>query len=265
MVNKSIREFYDEIGWNLVGDTTTDAIINENFTDVATDYVHKVRGRIGDALGSGQDLLDIGCGPIQYPEYLAYSGNFEKRICVDLSIKALEIAKSKLGEHGVFFVGDYLDIETGHEPYSGATLINVLYHVDLNLQEKLVRKIISELASGATLVVVYSNPKSFSSRLNMVLVFAKRVFRLFFQRKNFTSQSNPIYFKRHELNFWRLFESECDVKVMAWRTFTPAIEKVLFRKFFMGKGLLDLLFRIEKLKFWAKIAEYQIVTLKKKS
>jgi len=264
MADKSIREFYDEIGWNLVGDTTTDALINENFTEVATEYVHKVRGRIGEVLGSGDNLLDIGCGPIQYPEYLAYSRNFEKRICVDLSKKALEIAKSKLGGHGVFFVGDYLEIKTEYEPYAGATLINVLYHVDLNLQEKLVRKIISELESGAALVVVYSNPKSFSSRLNTSLVFAKRFFRLVFQRRNFNSQSNPIYFERHELNFWNLFESECDVKVMAWRTFTPAIEKVLFRKFFLGKKLLHLLFKIEKQKAWARIAEYQMITLTKK-
>jgi hypothetical protein len=66
------------------------------------------------------------------------------------------------------------------------------------------------------------------------------------------------------LNFWNLFESECDVKVMAWRTFTPAIEKVLFRKFFLGKKLLHLLFKIEKRKAWARIAEYQMITLTKK-
>jgi hypothetical protein len=161
-------------------------------------------------------------------------------------------------------VGDYLEIKTEYEPYAGATLINVLYHVDLNLQEKLVRKIIGELESGAALVVVYSNPKSFSSRLNTSLVFAKRFFRLVFQRRNFNSQSNPIYFERHELNFWNLFESECYVKVMAWRTFTPAIEKVLFRKFFLGKKLLHLLFNIEKQKAWARIAEYQMITLTKK-
>ena len=265
MGQKSIREFYDDMGWNLVGDNTTDALINENFSDVANEYVHKVRGRVGHKLGSGENLLDIGCGPIQYPEYLEYSRNFDKRICVDLSKKALEIAKSKIGDHGVFFVGDYLDIKTGCEPYAGATLINVLYHVELNLQEKLVRKVISELAIGASLVIVYSNPKSFSSRLTSILVFVKRIFRLLLQRKNFKSQENPIYFKRHNRDFWQLFESDCDVKIMAWRTFTPAIEKVFFRKFFMGKKLLNLLFRIEKQNFWARIAEYQIVTLKRKS
>jgi hypothetical protein len=34
MGEQSIREFYDETGWNLVGDTTTDAIINENFNEI---------------------------------------------------------------------------------------------------------------------------------------------------------------------------------------------------------------------------------------
>ena len=264
MGDKSIREFYDETGWNLVGDTTTDAIINENFTEVAREYVHKIRNRISEEIGSGANLLDIGCGPIQYPEYLDYSKNFDKRVCVDLSKKALDIAKSKIGDHGAFFVGDYLDIKTGYEPYSGATLINVLYHVDILDQEKMVRKILSELEVGKVLVVVYSNPKSFSSRLNMILVFIKRLLRLLFQRKNFNSQSNPIYFRRHNLDFWQLFQDESSVKIRAWRTFTPAIEKVLFRRFFMGKGFLDLLYKIEKYRFWAKVAEYQIITLSKK-
>ena len=264
MGDKSIREFYDETGWNLVGDTTTDAIINENSTEVAREYVQKIRNRIGEELGSGTNLLDIGCGPIQYPEYLDYSKNFDKRVCVDLSKKALDIAKSKIGDHGAFFVGDYLDMKTGYEPYAGATLINVLYHVDILDQEKMVRKILSELEAGAVLVVVYSNPKSFSSKLNTFLVFVKRLFRLIFQRKNFYSQSNPIYFKRHNLDFWQLFEGESKVEIRAWRTFTPAIEKVLFKRFFMGKRFLKLLFKIENYKFWAKIAEYQIVTLAKR-
>jgi SAM-dependent methyltransferase len=263
VVDKSVNDFYDETGWNLVGGTTTDALINENLTEVARMYVHNIRAKIGIELGAGGNLLDVGCGPIQYPEYLEYSKNFDKRICVDLSSKALEIAKSKIGDHGAFFLGDYLDIRTGYEPYSGATLINVLYHVDIDLQEKLVRKVISELKEGAALVVVYSNPKSFSSRLTSILVYVKRIFKLVFLRSSLKSQTNPIYFKRHDLNFWHLFEDDCDVKVMAWRTFSPAIEKVIFRRFFMGKKLLDLLFRIEKQKFWAKIAEYQIITLKK--
>ena len=264
MGEQSIREFYDETGWNLVGDTTTDAIINENFNEVASEYVHKIRNRIREELGSGRNLLDIGCGPIQYPEYLDYSRNFDKRVCVDLSKKALNIAKSKIGEHGAFFVGDYLDIKTGYEPYGGATLVNVLYHVDILDQEKMIRKILSELEIGAALVVVYSNPKSFSSRLNVILVFIKRLLRLLFQRKNFNSQSNPIYFRRHNLDFWQLFQDESSVKIRAWRTFTPAIEKVLFRRFFMGQRILKLLYKIEDYKFWAKIAEYQIITLNKK-
>jgi hypothetical protein len=183
---------------------------------------------------------------------------------VDLSKKALNIAKSKIGEHGAFFVGDYLDIKTGYEPYGGAALVNVLYHVDILNQEKMIRKILSELEIGAALVVVYSNPKSFSSRLNMILVFIKRLLRLLFQRKNFNSQSNPIYFRRHNLDFWQLFQDESSVKIRAWRTFTPAIEKVLFRRFFMGQRILELLYKIEDYKFWAKIAEYQIITLNKK-
>jgi hypothetical protein len=60
--------------------------------------VSSVRNRIKEHLGSGDILLDIGCGPIQYPEYLEYSEHFGKRLCLDLSNEALKIAKMKLGD-----------------------------------------------------------------------------------------------------------------------------------------------------------------------
>ena len=51
----------------------------------------------------GDYILDMASGPIQLKEYLEYSKNFNKRYCVDLSHEALEQAKRKIGEHGVFF------------------------------------------------------------------------------------------------------------------------------------------------------------------
>jgi ubiquinone/menaquinone biosynthesis C-methylase UbiE len=90
-----------------------------------------VRLRILENLGGGKNLLDIGCGPIQYREYAGYSKNFELRVCNDLSQEALKIARSKIGVHGKYIVGDYLAMSSLREaPFDGAAFINVLYHVE---------------------------------------------------------------------------------------------------------------------------------------
>ena len=96
MKKQDLTSFYDNEGWKFQDDFSADSIINENLTEVASDYVTNVRNRIQEHLGSGESLLDIGCGPIQYPEYLEYSNSFSKRVCVDLSNEALKIARSKL-------------------------------------------------------------------------------------------------------------------------------------------------------------------------
>jgi SAM-dependent methyltransferase len=200
MKKQSVESFYNNHGWNMVDENTEDALINENLSPVAKAYVSKVRRRILENLGSGEALLDVGCGPIQYPEYLEYSTNFKTRVSVDLSEKALNFAKQKIGSHGVFIQGDYLNINTPNQaPFSGETLINVLYHVDKSKQELLVRKILGDLKSGAKFVVVYSNPNTVSAKLTAFLVSVKRTAK---RLKILSSQSiseNPIYFYRFPL------------------------------------------------------------------
>lgn len=159
----TVKDYYDNEGWNFTEGKSRDSIINENHSSVASAYVTNVRLRIGQQLGSGGSLLDIGCGPIQYPEYVKYSDNFQLRICVDLSEKALSIAEKKIGLKGRYLVGDYLTLSPlKYGPFDGATLINVLYHVDKDKQFELVKKILSELNPGKKLVVVYSNSRTFS-------------------------------------------------------------------------------------------------------
>jgi ubiquinone/menaquinone biosynthesis C-methylase UbiE len=264
MMRESVTNFYNRKGWQFINGVSHDAQINENMTEVASQYVKKIRLRIRDHIGEGKVLLDIGCGPIQYPEYVAYSENFTKRVCVDLSKEALEIAKTKIGGPAEFIEGDYLNLATLQDsPFDDATLINVLYHVDKDSQSVLVNKILDDLKDQGALVIIYSNPKSFSSRLTQLLMRTRNVIR----NKNLKHQNrifeNPIYFYRHSLSFWKNFQSSAKVEIFAWRTFSPQLEKILFRKYFFGKLLLDLLFHLEQLKFWARISEYQLIVLTK--
>jgi SAM-dependent methyltransferase len=265
MSKQSVKDFYDNEGWKYAGANSRDAIINENLTEIASNYVHSVRMRIFHAIGSGSSLLDVGCGPIQYSEYVEYSQNFKTRVCVDLSSEALKLAKEKIGDHGDFIVGDYLLLPTPKSaPFDGATLINVLYHVKREDQEKLVRKILNDLKPGAKLVIVYSNPHSPSAVITKILVQVKRQLGLLTSRKNRATHGNPIYFFRFPLDFWKRFEDQAEVQIRAWRTFSPALEKLMFRKHFFGAGLFRIIFKLENQKWWNRVAEYPIIIMEKR-
>jgi len=264
MAKQSVKDFYENEGWKYSESQSHDAQINENLSLVASDYVSKVRLRILENLGSGNNLLDIGCGPIQYREYLEYSKNFELRVCVDLSAEALKLAKMKLKEKGNYIAGDYLEIiDLNQAPFDGSTLINVLYHIERDKQEKFVRKILADLNPGARLVIVYSNPRTFSAVLTRFLVKVKKVFNRISSGGRKLSGVNPIYFYRYPLSFWRIFQDSSEVKILAWRTFSPQLEQIFFRRNLLGKLLLKVLFRLEELKWWVKFAEYPMVIITK--
>ena len=264
MGKENVKDFYENTGWKLEGENTRDAIINENLTEVAAEYVHKVRLRILKNLGQGKNLLDIGCGPIQYPEYLEYSKNFELRVCIDLSEEALKLARAKIGPHGKYIVGDYLTLQSPEEaPFDGATLINVLYHVEKNSQETLVRKILDDLKPGGRLIIVYSNPRTFSAILSAVLVWLKHFILKVTKRGNFEDLQNPIYFYRHPISFWDKFKNQSEVSIRAWRTFSPVLERLFFHRHLLGKFLLEKLFIMENLRAWSRLAEYNIIVLEK--
>ncbi len=264
MTQNGVQEFYEEFGWTHVGNDTNDALLNENLSEVASIYTRKVRLRVKENIGAGFTILDVGSGPIQYEEYLAYSDNFQKRICVDLSKRALVEAERKLGSRGVYLQGDYLQMTELHARLlDGATLVNVLYHVEKDLQEVMVNTILGSLNRGARLVVVYSNPWSFSSIMTRSALFVKRNVAKHLRRSAEASK-NPIYFYRHNVNFWNRFNNVANVHLKAWRSFDPSIEKVIFREKLFGKYLLEILFKLEGFKFWARIAEYQLIVLEKK-
>jgi SAM-dependent methyltransferase len=265
MADSSLQDFYDKKGWIFPDSNSYDAHINENLTEVAANYVSQVRLRIKREIGSGQNLLDVGCGPIQYPEYLAYSDSFERRICIDLSVEALKLAELKLGKKGIYIVGDYLSLSRlEYAPYDGATLINVLYHVHKDLQARLVWKILSELNPGGKLVIVYSNPNTISAIITSVAVRVKRFKTLLHFASRTAVSNNPIYFYRHKLDFWKEFSKIASIEIKAWRTFSPQLEKIIFRRGLLGNLGLRILFRLEEISLSSRLAEYSLIILTKK-
>src|SRR5262245_13679407 len=104
---QQVREFYDEVGWSQGNDGAYQNARYEDLRPVARDDIHNCRLRVKrHVVDTGNPHQDAGSGPVQWPEYLAYSEGYHHRVCADISITALKEARKRLGEHGLCVVAD---------------------------------------------------------------------------------------------------------------------------------------------------------------
>ncbi len=161
-----VSKFYDTVGWTVEEGITEDARRWEDLREHAKAYVSKCRLRVLNHIpGKGENMLDMGSGPIQYEEYIEYSRNFRKRYCVDLSAKDLETAKQKIGDHGIFSHGSFFDIQIGEDFFDCTISLHTIYHIDKDRQEDAVRKLVRVTRPGKPVIIVYSNPNTIISSL----------------------------------------------------------------------------------------------------
>src|SRR5215469_14264846 len=105
---KAVRDFYETLGWSREeSGTYADTQLFADTRSVLDSYYHRTHMRVARFLRpSGEYFLDAGSGPIPHREYLEYSRHYRRRICLDFSMKALTEARSKLGQHGSYVIGD---------------------------------------------------------------------------------------------------------------------------------------------------------------
>jgi SAM-dependent methyltransferase len=251
----SVAKIYDTGGRDANGGVTGDAAAFEDLRPSAARYVSACRLRVLKHLPErGARLLDMASGPIQYPEYLKYSASFDKRVCVDLSRRALEIAQARLGSRGEYHLGDFLDLNI--EEVDAAVSLHTIYHIHKDRQEDAVRKMIALTKPGGTIVIVYSNPGYFIS----VLAAPAKFLRALFQRRRKSSDTlNTIYFHRFALGWWRRFSDQGAVRILPWRTLGTREQRLL------GEGVLSKLFLWEESfpGLFARIGLYPMIVIKK--
>ena len=271
-----VSNFYNKGGWqvNDIGDTV-DAELYEDLRGVAASYVSRCRRRVLRHIPQeGESILDMASGPIQYPEYLSYSENYRYRYCVDFSAEALSAAEGKIGNHGKFYVGNFLDMDFQRNFFDCAISLHTIYHIPSELQYLAVEKLISSVKPGCPVVIVYGNPWS----LEQLFLFGpNRIFRNLFKGKlgfslgKVKSEHNELKFGdlyRHvnKLSWWRQFSSVANVNIYPWRTFGAPVQKILFPNNSLGVFMFNILYRLEDLLpfLFRYIAAYPMIVLVKK-
>ena len=156
-IRQQVREFYESVGWTEIGGGLYQNARYEDLRPVAREYITRCHWRVLNQLpGQGNLILDAGSGPIQYPEYLEFSEGFSRRVCLDLSRRALVEARSRVGDHGLFVVGDVSRLPFRSGAFGAAVSMHTIHHVPLKYQRDAFDELYRVQRPGARVVVVHS-------------------------------------------------------------------------------------------------------------
>lgn len=154
-VKQRVQQFYDRVGWQTVADGGYQNARYEDLRPVSRDYIHRCHLRVKRFLKpTGRFLLDAGSGPVQYAEYLTYSEGYQHRVCVDISIVALQEARRRIGDHGLFVVADVANLPFKADPFEGVVSLHTLHHLPLDEQAQAYAELYRVLQPGCRAVVV---------------------------------------------------------------------------------------------------------------
>ena len=154
-VKKEIGQFYDQIGWQLEGDGVYQNARYEDLRPVSAEYIHRCHMRVKRHIApSGDFLLDAGSGPVQYDEYLTYSQDYRYRVCMDLSVVALQEARKRLGEKGIYINADIANLPFKDDTFDGIVSLHTIHHVPIEEKVGVYKGLQRVLKPGRCMVTV---------------------------------------------------------------------------------------------------------------
>ncbi len=179
-IKQEVRQFYDQVGWQVVDNQAGDIYQNARYEDlrpVSTEYIHNCHLRLARHLKpSGRYLLDAGSGPVQYPEYLEYSRRYQYRVCADISLTALQEARKRLGEHGLYVVMDVANLPFNPDTFDGIVSLHTIHHLPEEEHLQAYRELHRVLAPGSSGAVVNGWPTSkLMDRFEPLIRLANRI------------------------------------------------------------------------------------------
>ena len=154
-LKQQVGKFYDQVGWQKEADGLYQNARYEDLRPVSAEYIHKCHMRVKRHLApTGKYLLDAGSGPVQYDEYLTYSEGYQYRVCMDLSFVALQEARKRLGNKGIYIIADIANLPFASDTFDGIVSLHTIHHVPIDEKVAVYKGLHRCLKPGRTLVTV---------------------------------------------------------------------------------------------------------------
>lgn len=248
--NQMLETFYDEFGWLKSGNNQyNDAAVFEDLRDVSKSYIHDCHMRLKTFLPkSGKYFLDAASGPIQFDEYLEYSKNFEYRVCIDLSSRALNEARKKIGDKGIFILGNIANMPIQSAKIDAAISLNTIYHIPQEQQVDAFKEIYRVLIEKAPGLIIYEWGRH--SHLQNLFVLPYKIkthINKWFRVNNSNNSDQPeIYFHAFNRGYFSENKVGFKIKTFVWRSISVPFMKMYIHKWLFGKSLLKMIYKIEE-------------------
>jgi SAM-dependent methyltransferase/uncharacterized protein YbaR (Trm112 family) len=280
-----VQRFYDEVGWTKgdVGSAYVDAEKWEDLRPVAWRYVHRCRERIRRYLPPrGSYLLDAASGPVQYDEYREYSRHYVKRVCVDMSFRALLEAKHRLGDHGIYLLADITNLPLKDDTMDGVLSLHTIYHVAADEQAQAFCELYRCLKPGGMGAVVYSwgghaplaklafVPHRLAARARTLPRQLKRLAQRLAGYHDIDRPAAPPagpYYHPYDYHWFRRQTFPFPLEIVAWRSADVRLLQSYVHAGLGGRKFLDVLFQLEERfpRFLGRVGQYPLFRISKPS
>lgn len=281
-IKQQVQKFYDQVGWQLVGDGTYQNARYEDLRPVSSEYIHRCHLRVSRFLQpKGRFLLDAGCGPIQYPEYLVYSLGYQHRVCLDISMVALQEARKRIGEHGLFVVADVANPPFQSDVFEGVVSLHTLHHLPAVEQEKAYENLYRVLAPGCAAVVVNGWTDSpLMRRLQPLVGLFERVGKRFSRHKEAPAKEPPsekvqpqrvvepvgTFIQKNDAAWLqKILSGRMNFEIRVWRSVSVRFLRAVIHARLGGRFGLKLLFWLEERypRYFGQNGQYPLIIIRK--
>ncbi len=288
---KNVREFYNQVGWKLIDQSLYQNAQFEDLRPVSKEYIHRCHMRVNKHLSpKGRFFLDAGSGPVQYPEYLTYSEAYHARVCMDISIVALQEAGKRLGDHGRYVVGDIAHLPFKDDVFDGIVSLHTIHHVPMEDKLPAYEELYRTLTPGNSMVVVNGWTKApLMTRLSPFMDFMKRFRGWWLQKvKKQPLKGAEAVNKAAELSeapeeetpnspegtyvqkltaAWltQALEGRMDYEIFVWRSVSVRFLRSVIYPDWGGRFWLKVLFLLEEIfpRLLGRIGQYPLVVINK--
>lgn len=245
ITKSAVKQFYDSFGWQQDNGVFQDALDSEDLREVSNEYITNCHARLKEHLPKqGRYILDVASGPIQYDAYLAYSENYDFRICADISLRALLAAKRKLGDKGIYLLCDITCLPLQTAKIDAVISLHTLYHVPKEQQLQGYQEIQRVLKPKGVSVVIYSWGRR--ALLMNVLMFPIKAWSLLKRLMPAKSGTQTLYFYAHSYEWYRQhLQQQYGCQLYAWRSVNVPFLKFFIHEKLGGRMLLKGFFWLE--------------------
>ena len=283
-VKEQVRQFYNQVGWQKVGEGIYQNARYEDLRPVSSDYIHRCHLRVKRFLKpDGVYLLDAGSGPIQYPDYLVYSQDYRYRVCLDISFVALEEARKRIGERGLYVAADVANLPFKPGAFDGVVSLHTLHHLPQDEQKTAYGELYRVLAPGSSAVVVNGWTEStFMKRLQWLVNLMERLENRLGHSWGASAsektngekevQARPAeptgtYIHKQDAGWLRQQLHGMDVEVRCWRSVNVRFLRAVIHSPLGGRFWLKLLFWLEDRfpHYFGEKGQYPLVIVRKGS